>query len=612
MKSREAIRNKIIRYANLVWDIPHMNNLNSLVHLIIEETCNELFLLDNRLEDVDSTILEKLVHNLAPIDLNYVRPAHGILFITPEIPQYKLHKESEFLLKEIPDNLKDKVILPPSFTPVSDVTLLNMSVKHLFFDQTLWMCDDSGNKTPIMHTSGKASHNTLWVQFEHHSDIKKLKDFCLYLDFPHLNDNHDYFEILKEASWSCGRKSLQIKSGMPLNSLKNIDSTEQEVLDYYKKRYWTISDMLYLNEDGITLPTELREIMDIEASSSIPSGIWISIKFPSFFQQDDIAKIFVAINAFPVLNRRNNEHRLLLDDFTGITTLPSEPGEEFLGIYDIRDSHQVAYEKDEFITIGKKGVYSVEPIRKKDLNDSRIYDYLERFIDTLQNEKSVFPNIDEEQIQSVLNSISDILDKENHKQDINSLNEYAEVARLRINPHPDAGSVKIEYWTSLAERLNGLSKGTAMMANKISALNKSDAVLLTEVNEGRTFYDIESLKAINRFYLISRGKIVTKYNIISFCEIEVGKYCSDIDVMRKAMVSPRYKEGIINVMEIQLTPKIQHADHFKKKGVLNDLKMRISKQSPPHYRYVIKVMEANDITFEDGFSLSLIQSVNKN
>lgn len=611
MKSREAIRNKIIRYANLVWDIPHMNNLNPLVNLIIEETCNELFLLDNRLEDIDSSILEKLVHNLAPIDLNYVRPANGILFITPEIPYYKLQRKSEFTLKETPDNLKDEVILPPSFTPVSDITLINMSVKYLFFDHTLWMCDDLGNKMPVMHTPRKAGFNTLWVQFEHHPDIKKLKDFYIYLDFPHLNDNHDYFEILQEACWSCGGKSLQIKSGMPASSFQDINLTEQEVLDYYKKRYWTISDTIYLNEECINLPSELREIMDIEKVSSIPSGLWISIKFPSSFRQDDIAKIFVAINAFPVLNRRNNEHRLLLDDFTGITTLPSEPGEEFLGIHDIRDSNQMIYEKDEFVTIGKKGVYSVEPIRKKDLNDSRIYDYLERFIDTLQNEKSVFPNINEEQIQSVLNSVSDILAKESHKQDINSLNEYAEVARLRINPRPEADSIKTEYWTSLAERLNGLPKGTAMMANKISVLNKSDAILLTDVNEGRTFYDIESLKAINRFYLISRGKIVTKYNITSFCEIEVGKYCSDINVISKAIVSPKYKEGIINVMEVQLRPKAQHTDYFKKKGVINDLKMRLLKQSPLHYRYVIKIMQANEKAVGDSFPLQLTQSINK-
>lgn len=611
MKSREAIRNKILRYANLTWNAQQMNNLNPLIHLLIEETCNELFLLDNKLSDIDFTILEKLVHNLIPTGFSFVRPAHGILHIKPEIPLFNLSCDGEFLMKEIPTNLKGRVAVSPAFTPVTDVTLINGSVKHLFFDRTLWMADSDGSKIVISRTNRKAAHNTLWIQLEHHTAIKEIKDLCLYLDFPHLNDNHDYYELLSELKWSYAGKELHVTPGIPLNIDKKSSPSEQAVLDHYQKRYWTIFGTLYANEKSTAIPVELQSVLDEEIVRSLPSGIWLSIKFPAHFLQEDISKADLLMNTFPVINRRYNNHRLSLEEFTGITALPSEPGEEFLEIETVKDSSRYIYKQDEIVTHEKKGFFSIEPVRKRSFNDSRIYDYLERFIDTLQSEKAVFPYLDEEQIQFVLNRLSDILDKENQKQGLNTLNEYAEVARLAISAQPEIDSLEAEYWTSLADRLNGLSKGTAMMASKIPALNKSDAVLLTNVAGGRTFYDSESLKAINRFYLVSRGKIITKYNIISFCDIEAGAYCSHIDVVRKTRISPKSKEGIINVMEVQLTPKTQFTDYFKEKGILSDLKIRLSKQSPPHYRYIIKVMESNHMTIEDSLPLFLTKSMNK-
>lgn len=610
MKNKETIRNKLLRYANLTWNTQQMNNLNPLINLLIEETCNELFLLDNKLSDIDSTILEKMVYNLIPTGFSFVRPAHGILQIKPEIPLFNLPREGEFLMKEIPGSLNGRIAVPPAFTPVTDVMLINGSVKHLFFDCTLWLADLDGSKTVVTHTERKAAHNTLWIQLEHHTAIKEIKDLCLYLDFPHLNDNHDYYELLSESKWICAGKELHVQEGVPIASDRKISPSEQAVLDHYQKRYRTISDKLYIDDASVSIPADLQNVLDEEIARSIPSGIWLTVKFPAHFLQEDISKALVVMNTFPVINRRYNNHRLSLEEFTGVTALPSEPGEEFLELETVKDSSGYVYKQDEIVTGKKKGFFSIEPIRKRNLNDSRIYDYLERFIDTLQSEKAVFPDINEEQIQFVLNTVSDILDQENQKQDLNALNEYAEIAHLAISAQPEIDSLEAEYWTSLADRLNGLPKGTAMMANKIPALNKSDAVLLTDVDGGRTFYDPESLKAINRFYLVSRGRVITKYNIISFCEIEAGAYCSHIDVVRKAKISLKLKEGIINVMEVQLTPKTQYTDYFKEKGVINDLKIRLSKQSPPHYRYTVKVMEANDMTIEDNQPIFLMKNIN--
>ena len=172
------------------------------------------------------------------------------------------------------------------------------------------------------------------------------------------------------------------------------------------------------------------------------------------------------------------------------------------------------------------------------------------------------------------------------------MNEYADVAKVQVLLHDNAEGLSVRYWTTLAERANGIAAGTSLMAGTIPALNKSNAVLITECSGARSFYDTECLKAINCFYLTSRDRILTKDDILNYCRIEVGQYVTDIDVMKKVKISKRFKEGLVNVMEIKLTPKIDYAASLKEGSIVKELLLRLRKRSPETYNYTIEVESA--------------------
>ncbi len=155
MKSKEAIRKEIIHYINLTWDAKSTVNRNPLVNLMIETICNELYLLENKLTDIDLTVLEKLVKKLAPFGYNYIRPAHSILYVKPSSSVYYLDKKTAFTIKKLSNELKNKEISSVGFTPVTDITLMDISLTHIFQGQTLWSVDTSGSKRVVAHMNRK-------------------------------------------------------------------------------------------------------------------------------------------------------------------------------------------------------------------------------------------------------------------------------------------------------------------------------------------------------------------------------------------------------------------------------------------------------------------------
>lgn len=592
MKSKEAIRKEIIHYINLTWDAKGTVNRNPLVNLMIETICNELYLLENKLTDIDLTVLEKLVKKLAPSGYNYIRPAHSILYVRPSSPVYHLDRKTVFTIKNLSNELKNKEISAVGFTPVTDITLTDISLTHIFQGQTLWSLDTSGSKRVVAHMNRKMPYNTVWIKLETAAEVKYLKDLFFYLDFPHLNDNHDYFDLLPDIKWFTGGKPLKIKQGFPITESEKHSKTEADILAFYKPHYQTISDELNLNTmTKEHLPAELVAIAGQELASGIEKGYWLSIVFPPQFSNNDLSKLMLSVNAFPALNRHHNETRISNPLSGDIIALSSDIGEEFLEIDSVRDSLQRIYKQEEQDE-DTNGTFNVEPVRKKNIADPRLADYLERLIDIAQDEKTAFPEIDAEKIALVLESIAGIKDEESNKVELNRLNEYAEVGRISITPFDNVNSIDISYWTSHVEHVNGIPAGTQLMAIKVAELNKSNAILLTPVCGGKSFYDLESLKAINRYYLTSKDSILTRNSILSFCRMELGKYIKEVYVVRKAKISPRFKQGIMNVMEIQITPKEKYMDYIKDKEVVKDLRIRLRQRSADHYNYTFNIIEA--------------------
>lgn len=592
-RSKEAIRNKIIKYAGIVWNTKRVDDIHPLVHLMIEEVCDELYLMDNKLHDIDATILEKLVQNIIPTNFSYVRAGSAIAQIRPAHHKFHLDRKTEFFIKETPDNLLRKHLGKVVLSPVTDIHLNNLGISHLFYNRKLWETDQLGNRKPAGQFDASYFGNKLWLLMDNPMGIKQVKDLYFYINFPHLSDSHDYYQNLCRVKWTSAGTVLRMEEGLPLMAKSAPGKMESDVLSYYKIHYRTVKGTWLLEDNSSRgVPDEPASILGQEMTASLPGGYWICIEFPAHFRAEDLEKIQILLNTFPVLNRRYVDLRQDARTFTGVMALPSDQGEEFLELEGIEDANKNSYVPEDTANKSGQGTYSLEPVKKKDIHDTRLHDYLELFLDVLERERTAFPGVDIDKITAVQHAVTALRENAGEKTDSNILNEHAEVARLSVNLKEDTHALHIGYWTTLGETVNNLPAGTGLMSNQIAALNKSEATLITSITGGRLFYDPESLKAINRFYMTSKGRILTKHDILSFCRIEVGKYAGEIDAVRCGKISPRPGEGIVNAMEIRITPKEQYRDYFKQKEVLRWLKIRLEERSPIHYNYFITIIES--------------------
>ncbi|MDR1502897.1 MAG: hypothetical protein LBT43_10635 [Prevotella sp.] len=593
MKSKEAIRADVIRYANLIWgdgEARNLNNMNPLVQLMVEEISHELFLLDNKLEEIDYSVLCKLVKRLSPRMYNYVRSSHAILKVVPNIPVCRLEKRSGFILKHLPESIREKGITSVLYTPVTDVSLYKINISHIICNKTIRLLDNSGNHKSIGNITNRVDYNTIWVGLDIDAGIETLENVAFYLDFKHLPDHHLYYDILAESKWSMKDKALKITSGLPVVNGTIPNNAEKEILNFYKDHFITINTKV--NISGIkreNLPKDLIGIVNKETAASIPSLYWLSITFPANFLQEDIEKLSIRLNAFPVINRYYNEAELFEKDFDTLVSLSSGIRQEFLNVESVTDASSNIYSNRS--KLSGEGNYEVLPTRRKNMDDLRIVDYLERLVDIIHDERSAFTGIDHDKIVDVLDAVSSIRDDDTQKIELNRLNDQVEVALFSVKPYERVGSVGVSYWTTHAGLLNGIPEGTILMADKIPELTKAEVTLLTETSGGRNLFTLENLKAINNFYLTSKDRILTKYNILSFCRIELGEYIEKVDVVRKAIISHKLKEGIIIVMEIQVTPRPEHIEYFRQKGVFKDLLIRLRQRSPNNFNYRVKLIE---------------------
>lgn len=229
-RTKEAIRSKIIKYAGMVWNTKRVEEIHPLVRLMIEEVCNELYLLDNKLHDIEADILEKLVENIIPSLFSYVRAGSAIVQIRPAHPKFHLSRKTEFILREMPEHLLGRHLEKVAFSPVTDIRLNNLGISHLFYHRRLWDTGHPGNRKLLAEVEGGCPGNTLWLLIDNPAGLRQVKDLYFYIDFPHLSDTHDYYHSLSLMKWKAGGTALEVEEGLPLLPGSCAGGAESEVL----------------------------------------------------------------------------------------------------------------------------------------------------------------------------------------------------------------------------------------------------------------------------------------------------------------------------------------------------------------------------------------------
>lgn len=525
MKSKDDVRNELIHYIHLIWGTKKLDKLDPLIQLMIEATINEVYLLNDNINSFRELTLNRLINTFS--STNYIRPSHAILQLNPDGPSFHLKKEMKFCLKKIPENLQKYRFQSIEYTPVIDSIIYDIEICQSIHDDS----------------------NTISLKIKSSKELQQRKNLTFYLDFPHLEENHVYYDVLSEINWIIGGKTLKAQSGFPIVFEGNrVSELEQDILDFYADRFQTIE-----------LETNLSEI---------------SINFPPIFQRKDLEKLQISANAFPVVNRYYHEPTFSKQTPTKFFSLVSTPENYFL---------------ESASPNSESAIYSIEPRHKRFEDESNLIEKMEQLLDLIQHEKKAFPGIDPEKITEISNALVTIQDSDLSKINHNRINREHELAWVNIDFPKDVSTIKVPFWSTNGNFIQDISKESNIVSYKIPELKKHNPKFLTNPTNGRNFNQQEDFKAISKFQLCSQNQIRTKNDILNFCYLELKNRAENIEIIHKTEISPKQKEGLINLIEIKIQPSAKFPNYFSDKKTVRDFICQLKKKSPDSYNYRVRI-----------------------
>lgn len=550
MRSKEAIRNRILSYTNLIWGTKKIERLDVMIQMIIDELVNEVYLVQNKLHDIDIKLGEKIARDLTDEKYIAVRPAHTIIQITPGLPLIELSKYTPFTLGEVPAGFIDQNADAINFHPIINTRLLNLKINHLFHHRQFYAIDGNYRKQLICATQKQSSHNSVWLAVEIDPAIDNLEGVSFYIDFPELSEITELYGVLPYTQCIIGGKAVRLEQGFPVRPNEELYQSDSDILELYRDHYLTIGEPFSLH--GISLeklPGELEAIIDPEKTGELKPSYWIKLVFSPAFEANDLKDMVLAVNTFPASNKRLKITTIIKDNLAKITPLASDKGEKLLSIDSVKDDRDKELTSCASLENSQQGNYLLKTVNKLFTEEFSFSDIVGLLLDKLEDDRTAFPDLDKHKISRLLSSIQSTGSDESKKADINIKDNEEVVARIFINPYKTTTSVNVCCWLTYGEFLNGIRAGRMFLPDKNSSLDGYIAFSLCEIHGAKEISDIKDIKAINHFILNSRDDIITDNDIISFCESELGKSVESVGLSLAESESIKPLEGIIRVLE---------------------------------------------------------------
>lgn len=592
MKSKEAIRNQILAYTNQIWGTKKIERLDLLVQMMVGTLVNELYLVHNKLNDIDTSLLEKIAQKLTPEQYMAVRPAHTILQMKPNYPEVLLEQSNSFTLEWIPDDFVDEKADTIIFHPIADTYLYNVKIGSMFFYKHLYVMDANGRKQLVATANNQSATNSIWLGLDIDQDIENLKNLSFYIDFPKLSEIHELYDILPYTKCYANGQEVRLKQGFPFHKAPLLES-DQDILKYYNDHYLKIDDPLFLvNLKKEAIPHELEDIINPDLVTGLKPKYWFNLQFPPYFTFDYLRDATIAINTFPVVNRRLIKTNIIKDNLSKMTMLSSELGEKLLSIDSIIDNRgRTLYSDIAVDTDGNDdvGTYHIETVNQIFIEELGLVDYLEHLLDLMDDERTAFSGIDKDRVVQALSTLTEIGNEGTKKIEVNSRNKDEKITRLSVNPYENTTTVNIDYWVTYGTHLNNIQSEKLFAPDKISKLDGLFAVSLCEMHGAKEISDIQDIMSIDKYIFTSKDRIITEHNIKCFCESELGRAIDKVEIKLDGKISPKPNEGFVRVIQVVLTPSSGYADLLYQKGVLKNLKVRLQERSPDDYNYNITI-----------------------
>ncbi|PSK93348.1 type VI secretion system baseplate subunit TssF [Taibaiella chishuiensis] len=574
--TKEAIKARMMQHAANLWGVKSPVSLDPFVRLLIEAFSTEIYRAANETQNIEGRMLDKLSRMLTPNLLTMPRAAHAIMQAQPVEANLNMHPHTHFSVQKRLNALSGGTLrneeVQINFTPVDHIPLTRGKVACIVNSYQLFEFDAFGFKQPLFRTVNPMPWATCMIGLQLDPAVDNLKDVSLYFDFPAFETSPWVYQLLPLCEVSYNGQPVSITAGR--NYAEEQRAPEQEIFqDYdlmhkattevkglYQHKFITLGDCpLQPRPKGIlSYPgLVLQSFPEQQLAGKVPGNlVWLEIRFPPNYTYDILGNGYIAINAFPVVNRYLINNTYSYKGLNNILPLRTELHERFMTVQKVSDGHGRQFSEIPFSRSSghQKGYYSIRHGGAERFDQRAAQDMVGYLLELTRDEVAAFSSLDQTFIRTSLEGLSKQLKQiQNKSEQIDKFIKQAP-SYLIVEPYDAEDNIQVEYWVTHGEEANNIRTGTEFRCQNSPDIAAQGIILLSETRGGREQLQAGERLDACRFALGSRDRLITQEDIRNFCRAELGKKLRDVRFRKGLSPSPHPSQGYIRTLDIILVP----------------------------------------------------------
>jgi hypothetical protein len=284
--------------------------------------------------------------------------------------------------------------------------------------------------------------------------------------------------------------------------------------------------------------------------------IWFEFTFPEIFTKEELDRITIKINTFPVINRKLNHKTHLLKNEGRLFSMKGTNYSHFLNVDKIADQNNNEFQDSLKYTLNdtQNKTYTLFYGGLENYDPRNAKFFLKKLTRVLREDISAFSSINADYIDSTMAKINEEITNIEQKINISfsDINDKEDVFAL-INIVNDIEMLHCTYWTSEGSLANNFKKGTILKQAILSELIQDETVFET-TSIGGFFRTDKAEKLINmRYGFLSKERLVTSQDIKAAIQFYLRNTTKEIIIKDGVGISALKKKGLFRTIDVNIS-----------------------------------------------------------
>ncbi|WCC43648.1 hypothetical protein PJW08_00480 (plasmid) [Tenacibaculum finnmarkense] len=570
-----------------LWGIENTQKVDPVIEMFLDVFSYELSKVHQEVKVSDAKLLERVSKILVNESWSLPTPSHTLLSVHPSEQVSEMEKTTQLYFQKIVKGELNDVF----FTPIKNQELLKANVYCTAWDRELSFDTNKGYKHIInSYKESKIPEYTIWVGID--IDESLLKDINKIPISILLKDSHLDPYIKMSSVQDCDGNDLKLYQEEDLNT--NKEHYYATIQKYYQDYLYTV-DLSNSSKKRQKLTDKCSEVFNQEDIEEYDKELfWLEISFSVAFTKEELDKITISTNTFPIVNRKRSYKQHSLKRNGKIVSLYFKEKEYFLNAESLIDNEGRVYKSALKNDINNmEGSFSLYFGDIEQFDERNAKYILSDVIQTVREEGSSFSAMGYDLLNSYLEDLNDKLDALERKvnfrfKDVSNNNEKV---YLQTIPYKTSDTYECVYWTTNAGLANGIKEGALLSQYQTIELESDSIRLLTDTVGGAVKKGTKEKISSFRYGLLSKDRIVSNEDIKEFMYVTIGDVVKSVSVKSGVGISVHKKQGLIRTINVEvLLKEAENLSSENKKRLGNSLELQLESKSVHNTPYRVNII----------------------